>query len=335
MQSEGRIDLPFFPKFRPPVWSSDKYSSHVPILIVIGGATATGKTALAIALAKRLNSLVLSADSRQVYRGFDIGTAKPTATEQAQVPHYLIDLCDPTTTLTLAQYQQAAQALIQQGQQQGGVPLLVGGTGLYIEAVVHGLKIPPVAPQVELRSQLQALGQVHCYQLLQQVDAIAASRIHARDSVRTQRALEVFYVTGQPISSLQGEQPPTYPILQIGLDCAASPLAERIAARTQQMLELGLATETELLLQRYGPDLPLLKTLGYAEMVQHLQGQLDLTATAAAIVTSTRQFAKRQRTWFRNRASLTWFDAAAPNLLDQVWDHVCCFLAATTELSKP
>jgi tRNA dimethylallyltransferase len=334
MQSEGRIDLPFFPEFQSSAANSGKYSSHVPILIVIGGPTATGKTGLAIALAHRLNSLVLSADSRQIYRGFDIGTAKPTAAEQAQVPHHLIDLCEPTTTLTLAQYQRAAQTLIQQGQQQGSVPLLVGGTGLYIEAVVKGLRIPPVAPQLELRSQLQALGQIHCYQLLQQVDAIAASHIHAHDSVRTQRALEVFYVTGQPISSLQGEQPPNYPVLQIALDCAASTLAERISERTQQMLELGLAAETEQLLQCYGPDLPLLKTLGYAEMVQHLQGQLDLAATAAAIVTSTRQFAKRQRTWFRNRATPTWFDAAAPDLVDQVWDHVGCFLAATAGLSK-
>jgi tRNA dimethylallyltransferase len=336
MQSEGRIDrFNFFP-FSPDALDPRKISSYVPILIVIGGATATGKSGLAIALSQRLNSAILSADSRQIYKEFDIGTAKPSAAELAQAPHYLIDICEPAETLTLAQYQQAAQSLIQQVQQHQGVPLLVGGTGLYIDAVVRGLKIPPVAPQEGLRSQFTTLGQPHCYSLLQQVDPTSAQRIHPNDPVRTQRALEVFYVTGQPISQLQGEQPPTYPILYLGLDCQTSErLGQRIAARTHAMIEQGFVAEVDHLLQKYGPDLPLMKTLGYAEMRQHLQGHLTLEAATALIVQNTRQFAKRQRTWFRNRADVTWLDADSPNLVNQAWEVISPFLKQALNRPRP
>jgi len=171
-------------------------------LIVICGATATGKSGLALSLAQRLNSVILSADSRQVYREFDIGTAKPNLGEKKLVPHYLIDICEPTEIMTLADYQQQAQGLIASL----GVEtlLLVGGTGLYIRSIVQGMKIPRVAPQPELRSQLESLGQIRLYPMLQQVDPIAAQKIHANDLVRTLRALEVYYTTGIPISEQQG-----------------------------------------------------------------------------------------------------------------------------------
>ncbi|HEY9761685.1 MAG TPA: tRNA (adenosine(37)-N6)-dimethylallyltransferase MiaA [Trichocoleus sp.] len=329
MQSEDRINQPKFSQLQRIPLISGKTSSHVPILIVVGGATATGKSGLAIALSARLNSAILSADSRQIYKEFDIGTAKPSNAELARVPHYLIDVCDPRETLTLAQYQQAAQSLIGQIQQQGGIPLLVGGTGLYIDAVVKGLKIPPVAPQAELRSQLTTLGQTHCYNLLRQVDPRSAERIHANDPVRTQRALEVFYVTGRPISELQGESPPHYSIFYLGLDCQHSDgLRHRIATRTRTMLELRFVDEVKQLVCKYGPDLPLMKTLGYAEILQYLQGDLNLEEAEALIVKNTRQFAKRQRTWFRNRADVCWFDADAPDLVEQVWASIEEFLAA-------
>ncbi|MGB3201478.1 MAG: tRNA (adenosine(37)-N6)-dimethylallyltransferase MiaA [Nodosilinea sp.] len=289
---------------------------------MIGGATATGKSSLAIALAQRLNGVILSADSRQVYREFDIGTAKPAKFEQVQVPHYLIDICDPTATLTLAQYQSQAQALIHQLHRDETLPLLVGGTGLYIDAIVKGLRIPPVAPQPALRRQLDALGQPHCYALLQSLDPQAAQRIHPNDPVRTVRALEVYYVTGQPMSALQGEAPPCYPVLYLGLDSNIPALDRRIAQRTQGMIEAGLVEEVTDLVQKYGPDLPLLQTLGYAEILQHLQGDCSLSAAVDNIGLHTRQFAKRQRTWFRNRATVQWFDADAKDLVDQVWQQV-------------
>ncbi|WP_410510582.1 tRNA (adenosine(37)-N6)-dimethylallyltransferase MiaA [Nodosilinea sp. E11] len=293
---------------------------------MIGGATATGKSALAIALAQRLSlasdseAVILSADSRQVYREFDIGTAKPLACDRQQIPHYLIDICDPTETLTLAQYQRQAQTLIQQFHQAGTLPLLVGGTGLYIDAVVKGLRIPPVAPQPALRRQFEALGQPHCYALLKSLDPAAADRIHPNDPVRTGRALEVYYVTGQSISTLQGEAPPAYPLLYLALDCDPLALEKRIARRTQAMLEAGFVEEVTRLVGKYGSDLPLLQTLGYAEMLRHLQGHSSLATAQTEIVQHTRQFAKRQRTWFRNRATVQWFDADASDLVDRVWD---------------
>ncbi len=315
-----------------------------PILIVICGATASGKSGLALQLSQRIPAVILSADSRQVYREFDIGTAKPTVQERQQVPHTLIDICDPTETLTLADYQQQAQTLIAQihrGQFHPqptpepqiaptasplAFPLLVGGTGLYIKSIVQGLRIPRVSPQPLLRAQLAAQGQTLCYALLQQVDPIAARKIHSNDQVRTLRALEVFYVSGQPISAQQGEQPPTYPILQIGLDAAPDQLARRIEQRTAEMIATGLVTEVEHLCQTYGADLPLLNTLGYQEIKQYLAGDCSLAEAEVAIGLHTRQFAKQQRTWFRADPRIVWFDAAAPDLVDQVWQTLQEFL---------
>jgi tRNA dimethylallyltransferase len=292
------------------------------MLIVICGPTASGKSGLALALAQRLGGVILNADSRQVYREMDIGTAKPLLVEQQQVPHRLFDCCAPTETLTLAGYQTLAQDEIQrvQAADAGAVPLLVGGSGLYIKAIVNGLKIPRVPPQPDLRSQLYALGQSQCYAMLQHVDAIAAQRIHANDQIRTVRALEVFYTTGLPLSTQQGECPPEYPILQIGLDCLGESdrLGQRIERRTAQMLDQGLVAEVQGLIDRYGWELPLLQTLGYQEIKDYLAGQGSLAEAQRLIALHTRQFAKRQRTWFRADDRIHWFDSDAPDLVDQV-----------------
>ncbi len=290
------------------------------MLIVICGATATGKSGLGVKLAQRLNSVIISADSRQVYRELDIGTAKPSLGDRTNVPHYLLDICEPTETLTLAEYQEKAQGLIAKFPS----PLLVGGTGLYIKAIVRGLIVPRVAPQPKLRSQLEALGQNQLYGFLSQVDPLAARKIHPNDLVRTLRALEVFYVTGVPISQQQGENPPNYPILQIGLDCEKEVLHKRIRDRTAQMLEAGLVTEVEKLVKKYGWDLPLLNTLGYSEIKDFLAGNLSLSEAEDLIVLHTRQFAKRQRTWFRKYPEIKWFDANCRDLLEQVWSLISC-----------
>ncbi|WP_302885407.1 tRNA (adenosine(37)-N6)-dimethylallyltransferase MiaA [Kovacikia minuta] len=199
----------------------------------------------------------------------------------------------------------------------------MGGTGLYIRSIVRGLKIPRVSPQPELRSQLQALGQAHCYEMLQQIDPVSAQKIHPNDQVRTVRSLEVFYVTGCPMSKQQGEDPPTYPILQIGLDCSDTDfLKKRIEVRTGQMVEAGLVQEVETLCQKYGVNLPLLNTLGYAEFKQYVEGKISLSEATTLTVLHTRQFAKRQRTWFHAYPEIEWFDADHPKLLDQVWQRV-------------
>jgi len=287
-------------------------------LIVICGATASGKSGLALELAQRLNTVILSADSRQVYRQFDIGTAKPSAEEQKLIKHYLIDICEPTATLTLAEYQKQAQTLIESDLGTDKPLLLVGGTGLYLKSIVQGLKIPRVSPQQELRQQLQALGQAQCYQFLVQVDIKAAQKIHPNDETRTLRGLEVFYTTGRPISEQQGENPPSYPILQIGLDCGVQDLEERIKRRTQTMLERGLIKEVETIINEYGEDLPLLDTLGYREIKEYLKGDISLDSAQYMIILHTRQFAKRQRTWFRGNREIQWFDADSVDLVEQV-----------------
>jgi len=270
---------------------------------------------------------ILSADSRQVYREFDIGTAKPSVADQRAVPHYFIDSCEPTETLTVAKYQLQAQKVIAEMHRQGEqLPMLVGGTGLYVNAIAKGLKIPRVPPSVELRSQLKSLGQPQCYAFLQQVDAEACDRIHPNDQFRTLRALEVFYVTGRSISSQQGEDPPSYPILYIGLACDPDVLRSRINTRTHQMIEMGLADEVAYLIDKYGADLPLLKTLGYAEMMQHLAGDISLDETIELIVQHTAQFAKRQRTWFQKESRIEWFAAGDPDLVEKVAGRVDGFM---------
>lgn len=300
----------------------------LPCLIAIAGPTATGKTGLALALAAKLPIAILSADSRLVYRELDIGTAKPTQAQRSQAPHYLIDIRDPTVTMTVAEYQQTAQIIIKQLHDTREIlPCLVGGTGLYISSVVDGLQIPPVAPQPDLRSQLARLGQTQCYGLLQQVDPQASERIHPHDARRTIRALEVAYVTGRPLSTQQGQRPPDYPRLSIGLDCAPELLKARIVQRTAQMFEQGLVSEVEQLCQRYGDDLPLLNTLGYAETLGYLRGDYSIATAKQMTVKNTCQFAKRQRTWFRKR-DIHWFEATAPNLIDQVLAAILRFLSA-------
>lgn len=294
------------------------------MLIVICGATASGKSGLALEIAQRLDSIIISADSRQIYCEFDIGTAKPSLAEQKLVPHYQIDICEPTATLTLAEYQQQTQTLITEYQKVN--PLLVGGTGLYLDAITKGLKIPRVSPHPELRSQLSILGQTQIHGWLSQIDPIAAQKIHPNDKFRTLRALEVFYVTGVPISNQQGENPPNYPLLQIGLDCDVTVLDQRITHRTHQMIELGLVQEVEYLCHKYGQELPLLNTLGYAEIKQYLAGELNLEQAIAETITHTRQFAKRQRTWFRKNQNINWFDNTSHDLVEKVWWKIKDFI---------
>lgn len=294
-------------------------------LIVICGATASGKSALALEIAQKLNTVIISADSRQVYQDFNIGTAKPSLAEQQLIPHYLIDICLPTETLTLADYQTRGRALINPD---SPTPvLLVGGTGLYIKSITKGLKIPRVSPQPELRQSLLTYSQKERYDFLSTVDPVAVTKIHPHDETRTIRALEVYYVTGKPISEQQGESPPDYPILQIGLTGARHHLHERIKIRTKQMLQQGLIDEVKFLIDKYGADLPLLNTLGYAEIKAYLGGKLSRLEAEELIVTHTRQFAKRQETWFRAYPEIHWFDVDNPHLYSDVWRLIQVFLS--------
>jgi tRNA dimethylallyltransferase len=275
-----------------------------PLTIALLGPTASGKTDLAIALAETLDLAVLSVDSRQLYRGMEVGTAKPSALQQQRVRHELLDLRDPDQPITLQEFTTLAEAAIAAEHRRRGVALLVGGSGLYLQALLAGLSPPAGAPQPGLRTQLAALGQAHCHSLLRQADPVAAERIAPADAVRTQRALEVLYATGRPISSQQGCRAPAWRVLELGLN--PPDLAERIRIRTRRLYDTGLVEETEALLARYGAGCALLETIGYGEACRLLAGTLGREEAIALTERRTRQYAKRQRTWFRRRHRPIW-----------------------------
>ena len=275
-------------------------------VIVLLGPTAAGKTDLAIEIAGALDLAVLSVDSRQLYAGMDIGTAKPTALQRARVRHELLELRSPDRPINLHDFRQAADASIAAEGERRGMAFLVGGSGLYLQALIQGLEPPAVPPQPALRDQLGRLGQASCHQLLAQADPIAAARIAAADSVRTVRALEVLYATGRPLTGQRQRNPPPWRVLELGLD--PPDLPSRIAARSRQLFSGGLLEETAALIGRYGEALPLLDTIGYREARQTLAGELSEAEAIALTERRTRQYAKRQRTWFRRQHQPLWLE---------------------------
>ena len=278
-----------------------------PLVIVLLGPTASGKTALSLEIAERLKLPVVNVDSRQLYREMDLGTAKPTAAQQARVPHHLLDLRPPDQPITLQEFQAEANPCIEAILEREGMALLVGGSGLYLKALTSGLRPPAVPPQPQLRRQLDALGQTICHPLLQAADPAAAARIAPADAVRTQRALEVLYASGQPMSRQATAEAPPWRVLELGLDPVD--LRGRIQRRTEQLYSDGLVEETRRLAERYGDNLPLLQTIGYGEALQVLGGSMQ-TAEAIRITSQrTRQFAKRQRTWFRRQHNPHWLES--------------------------
>ena len=287
-----------------PAEAGEASRAFQPVTIALMGPTASGKTDLALELAEALDLAVISVDSRQLYRGMDVGTAKPTAAQRRRVRHELLDLRDPDQPINLQEFTTLAQVAIAAEHRRRGVALLVGGSGLYLESLLRGLAPPAVPPQPTLRAQLAALGQPLCHGLLRQADPEAAARIAPADAVRTQRALEVLYATGRPLSTQRRQQPPPWRVLEIGLQ--PTDLRERIQRRTARMYEEGLVEETAALLARFGADCPLLRTMGYDEARRMLAGELDRSAAIALTEGRTRQYAKRQRTWFRRRHSPMW-----------------------------
>lgn len=283
-----------------------------PDLFVLVGPTAVGKTAQAIELAQRFEGEIVSADSRQIYRGMDIGTAKPTRDEQAQAPHHLIDIVDPDEPYTLAQYQADAYAALDDILARGKQPFLVGGTGLYVRAVVQGLCIPRVPPNEELRAQLAAQDSAALHERLRALDPDAAVRIDPRNVRRTIRALEVCLMTGARFSELGKATPPPYHITQIGLTSGRPELYARIDARIDRMMADGLVAEVERLAAKgYGWELPSMSGLGYRQIGEYLRGQASLDAAVANIKRATRDFVRRQYAWFRLRdEGIHWYESA-------------------------
>ncbi|HEV2237645.1 MAG TPA: tRNA (adenosine(37)-N6)-dimethylallyltransferase MiaA [Ktedonobacterales bacterium] len=307
-------------------------SESIPLLVVVG-PTASGKTALALALAERFGGEIINADSRQIYRLMAIGTAKPSAAERARVPHHLLDLAWPDESFTLAQYQAAATAAIADVWARGRLPLLVGGTGLYVRAVVDGLAIPAVAPRPELRAELEAearqRGPAALHARLAALDPAGAATIDAANTRRLIRALEVCLVTGRPFSEQRGARPTPYDPLPLGLNTARERLYAWADARVDAMLAAGLLDEVRTLVGRgYAWSLPALSSLGYHELGAHLRGELTLAEATARLRLATHALIRRQLTWFRPDARIRWLDAADPALAATAGALVADWLAA-------
>lgn len=278
--------------------------------MVLLGQTAVGKTALSLQLAKELNGEIVSADSRLFYRGMDIGTAKPTATEQALAPHHLIDLCQPNKTITLGDYQRRAYQTIDYLLTNGRLPILVGGTGQYVKAVVEGWGIPKVAPQPRLRAALAQLPGPELARWLATLDPEAAQKHDPRNLRRIIRALEVTLVAGRPISELQRKTPPPYRICQIGLTRPREELYARIDTRVDQMMANGLLAELQKLRDGgYGRSLPSMSGLGYRQLWAYLEGEMSLAEAIERIKFETHRFARHQANWFsKDDPTITWFE---------------------------
>ncbi len=287
----------------------------LPPLVVLLGPTGVGKTALSIDLCRRFEGEVISADSRQIYRGMDIGTGKATPDERAAVPHHLLDIRDPDQTLTLAEYQRLAYTAIDGIHARGRLPFLVGGTALYLRAVTLGLRIPEVPPNPALRAELEAThaaeGLAPLVRRLQALDPTGAQAIDLRNPRRVLRALEIVLTTGRSKAALEGAQPPPYRILHMGLTRPRRALYARIDARIEQMVAEGLVDETRRLLARYDAALPALSSLGYREMGAHLRGEWTLAQAVAALKSATHRYVRTQETWFRKMPGVVWFDLEA------------------------
>lgn len=303
-----------------PILEDRSYSPEerapLPPLVAIVGPTAVGKTALAVHLAEAVGGEIVSADSRQVYRGMDVGTAKATAQERARVPHHLLDVVQPDETLGLAQYQALAYAAIDDILARGRVPFLVGGTGQYVMAVVEGWQIPRVPPDDGLRRDLyqraeeQGTESLHAW--LRSLDPVAAERIDPRNVRRVVRALEVCLTTGRPISEQQRRLPPPYRILLIGLSLPRPQLYQRIDERVERMLDAGLEGEVRRLVAAgYGFDLPAMSGVGYGQFAPYLTGEVTLADVVDEIKRVTRRFVRHQGNWFRRGdARIHWVQAS-------------------------
>jgi tRNA dimethylallyltransferase len=284
-------------------------------LVVIVGPTAVGKTELAVRLAEAVGGEIVSADSRQVYRGMDIGTAKATAEERARVPHHLLDLIDPDQTLGVAQFQALAYAAIDGILTRRKIPFLVGGTGQYVMAVVEGWQVPIVPPDEALRRALyheaKERGGEALYARLQAIDPEAARKIDPRNVRRVIRALEVCLTTGRPMSQQRGKSPPSYQMLMIGLTLARPELYRRIDERVEALIAQGLEDEVrQLVAKGYGLELPAMSGVGYGQFAPYLAGNATLEDAIRAIKRATRRFVRQQGTWFRrDDPRIEWIDA--------------------------
>ena len=280
--------------------------------MVVLGPTGSGKTALSLALAERFGGEIVNCDSVAMYREFEIGTAKPTAAERARVPHHLLDFVDPCDYITAGDYARQAREILQQIRQRGALPIVVGGTGLYLRALLEGLFAGPQRSE-ELRARLRARAEVkgagYLHRVLRRLDPAAAAKIHPNDSPKLLRAIEVCLASRTKMSEMwkQGREPlQGFRIVRLGLDPDRKALYERINARAQRMFDAGLSEETLTLLEKYGATPRPLSALGYKQAVALMRGEFDRESAVQAAQQAHRNYAKRQMTWFRREPDVFW-----------------------------
>ena len=295
--------------------------SGPPPVVAVVGPTATGKTALAVELAHRLGGEVVNADSMQLYRGMDIGTAKPDDAERGGVPHHLLDLWHVRQPASVAEYRDLARAEIDRLRAAGTVPLLVGGSGLYVRAVLDELDFPgtDATLRARLEEELAEVGPARLHERLAELDPDAAAAVLPSNGRRIVRALEVIELTGGPFRAQLPQPRPHYPAVVVGLDRDPAQLDERIALRVDRMWAAGFVAEVAALAAdglREGPTAS--RALGYAQVLAQFDGDLTPEEARERTVSTTRRFVRRQRSWFRRDPALTWFDAARPDLVDAV-----------------
>jgi tRNA dimethylallyltransferase len=301
-----------------------------PATLAIVGATATGKSALALALAAELGGEIINADALQVYRGLDIGTAKPTPEERARIRHHLIDILEPEERYSAGEFAQRAREAIAGIEGRGAVPIVVGGSGLYLRALFEGISpVPPGDPEVRrrLRERLGEEGLPALRRELEAVDPATAERLTAGDTQRILRALEVAAVSGEPLSAWISRQPfgiQRIAAIRVGLTVPRSILYDQIASRVARMVQEGWVQEVaRLLAQGLDPELPAFQAIGYRQLVRYLSGDSSLEHAIGDTIRATRRFAKRQETWFRREPDVTWFEAEELNrLIPRVLEHV-------------
>ena len=288
-----------------------------PLLIALVGPTAAGKSALALRLAEAQGGEIVSCDSLQVYRGLDVGSAKPTPAERRRVPHHLLDVVDPDEPFSAADYARRARVALVSIRERGAAPFVVGGTGLYLRALLRGLFAGPSRDEV-LRARLEAMAERHgerrLHRWLARVDPASAARIEAADRVRVVRALEVFHKTGRPLSGHhEGGAEPLhgFTVRLLGLAPPRETLRAAVEARTDRMLADGLVEETRGLIERYGAEVRPLQSIGYRQAAAVVRGAVGVEQARRDIVKETMRYAKRQMTWFRHQEQVAWCAAAA------------------------
>lgn len=311
---------------------------YKPKVIAISGPTASGKSDLALKLAQNLNGEIICMDSMQIYRRMDIGTAKPTAEEQALVSHHLLDILEPTENYAVADYAQAAEKAIFSITERGRQPILVGGTGLYLKALMHGLTLGGASGDEQIRSRLTAMaeepdGKMMLHKRLSEVDAVSAAKFHPNDIRRVIRALEVYELTGKPISQQKPEEADRpYQILPLAIDVPREQLYVRLEKRVHLMMQMGLLQEVKALLESgVKPDMQSMQGIGYKELVPVVLGNETTDRAVWQIILNTRHYAKRQGTWLRTEPQTIWMTEKPEERFEAAMRYIDPFLKGTQE----